>query len=103
MHDLIVGWSADTTVTDGELNAGTTSTTDTLTIPTETGNDYLFIWRSDADGGDPSEVHIAGGLNVRNTLGAATARTLDSVAGQLIVSVVVWNADLNSGLTLRVV
>ena len=60
MHDLIVGWSLDSTITDIEI-AGRGDFADKF------GNDssgdrqfHLWIWRADADGGDPSEVHIAG-------------------------------------------
>ena len=69
--------------------------TNTVIIPLATGTMYLFIWRADADGGDPLTVTISGGLNVRNTLIAAVARTVDSIAGQLLVSVQAWNAGIN--------
>ena len=84
-HDLIVGWSADTTITETEVLAGATSDTNTITIPNAgTGGQYLFIWRADADGGDPTEVHIAGRGNSRNTYWTCFARTVDSIPGQLI-------------------
>ena len=57
MHDLICGWSADAAISDAELSAGAMSTTNTVTIPTATGTMYLFIWRADADGGDPFASH----------------------------------------------
>ena len=103
MHDLICGWSADAAISDAELSAGAMSTTNTVTIPTATGTMYLFIWRADADGGDPMTVTISGGLNVRNTLTAAVARTVDTVPGQLLVGVQAWDAGLNSSETLMVV
>ena len=103
MHDLICGWSADAAISDAELSAGAMSTTNTVTIPTATGTMYLFIWRADADGGDPLQVTISGGLNVRNTLTAAVARTVDSIPGQLLVGVQAWDAGLNSSETLMVV
>ena len=102
-HDLIVGWSSDTNITDIEIGAGGTSENDSVVIPTQTGTLYLFLWRADADGGDPSQVHISGGLNIRNTFGDAVARVHAGIDGQLIVSVQAWNASLNSGETLRVV
>lgn len=106
-HDLIAGWSADTTISDTELDDATATTassaTNSLTIPTATGNQHLFVWRADADGGDPSEVHIAGGGNSRNVFGTAVARTVDGTAGQLIVTVGTLNASVNTGETLRVV
>ena len=102
-HDLICGCSADAAISDAELSAGAMSMADTVTIPTATGTLYLFVWRADVDGGDPSQVYISGGLDVRNTLTAAVERTLDSVPGQLIVGVQAWNAGLNSGEPLRVV
>ena len=103
MHDLICGWSADAAISDAELSAGAMSSTNTVTIPLATGTMYLFIWRADADGGDPLTVTISGGLNVRNTLIAAVARTVDSIAGQLLVSVQAWNAGIISSETLMCV
>ena len=103
MHDLIVGWSANTIILDSELTAGNSSDTDSVVIPNESGGLYLLVWRADADGGDPTEVHIAGGGNSRNIFGPATARTFDGVAGQLIVSVGLQNAGTLSGEILRVV
>ena len=103
MHDLICGWSPDAAISDAELSAGAMSTTNTVTIPTAAGTMYLFIWRADADGGDPLQVTISGGLNVRNTLTAAVARTVDTVPGQLLVGVQAWNAGLISSETLMVV
>ena len=97
MHDLICGWSADAAISDEELLAGAMSATNTVTIPDETGTLYLFIWRADADGGDPLTVTISGGLDVRNTLTAAVARIVDTVPGQLLVGVQAWNAGLSSG------
>ena len=102
-HDLWAGFSADTTVTESEVLAGASSDTNSVIVPTGTGSLYLFIWRADADGGDPTEVHIAGGGNQRNVFGTASALTVSGVAGQLIVSVNTFNADLTSGETLRVV
>ena len=102
-HDLFTGWSPDTTVTESEVLAGASSSTDTVTIPNATGGQYHWIWRADADGGDPTEVHVAGGGNGRNGYGVAMALTVDGDAGQLIVSVIQQNADFLSGETLRVV
>ena len=103
MHNLYVGWSSDTAVDATEVLSGAFSDTNSATIPTDTGTLYLWVWRSDSDGGDPTEVHIAGGGNSRNTFGVASALTVDSVAGQLIITVGTLNADVNSGETLRVV
>ena len=102
-HDLYVGWSADTAVTESEVLAGQESDTASVVIPTATGSQYLWVWRSDTDGGDPTEVHISGGGNQRNIFGAATALTVDGNAGQVIVSAVLQNAGLLSGETVRVV
>ena len=102
-HNLYAGWSADATVTESEVLAAAMSDTDSVTLPTDTGQQYLFVWRSDTDGGDPSEVHIAGGGNLRNTFGSAAALTVSSVAGQRIVTVSTQNAGLLGGETLRVV
>ena len=100
-HALYVGWSGDTTPEDSEFTAS--SDTHTITVPTATGSLYLIIWRSDADGGDPTEVHISGGGNSRNLFDVAMAYTLNGVAGQVIVSGNTFNADFTSGETLRVV
>ena len=102
-HDLIAGWSADTSISDAEITAGATSDTNSIVLPTETGSFYMFIWRADADGGDPSEVYISGVLNSRNLFATATARIVNSIAGQLIVSVNTFNAALTGGETVRVV
>ena len=102
-HELWVGWSADATVSEAEVLAGSSSDTNTATIPTATGNQYLFVWRANADGGDPTEVHISGGGNQRNTFGTATALQVDGVDGQLIVSVTTQNAGLLSSESVRVV
>ena len=102
-HELWAGWSADTTVTATEVLAGASSDTDTVTLPNATGSQYLWVWRADDDGGDPTEVHIAGGGNQRNLFGTATALTVDSVPGQLIVTVTTANADFLSAENLRIV
>ena len=103
MHDLICGWSADAAISDEEL-VGWRNVSDQYRHYSrlETGTMYLFIWRADADGGDPLTVTISGGLNVRNTLIAAVARTVDSIAGQLLVSVQAWNAGIISSESLMV-
>ena len=99
-HALYAGWSADATPADAEFTAN--SDTHELNLPIGTGNLYLIIWRSDADGGDPGEVHISGGGNSRNNFGDAADYTLNSVAGKVIVSITTQNADLLSGESLRV-
>lgn len=101
-HDLIVGWSADANISNAEITAGASSSTNSVVIPTATGNQHLFVWRADADGGNPTEVHIAGGGNSRNIFGTATARMVGGTEGQLIVSVGTQNAAVLSGETLRV-
>ena len=101
--DLYAGWSSDTAVLAAEVLLGVGANADTLTLPTDTGSQYLWVWRSDTDGGDPAEVHIAGAGNSRNTFGPAAALTVDSTAGQLIVSVQTLNAGLLGGESLRVV
>ena len=102
-HDLIAGWSADATITDAEITAGVTSSTNSLVLPTETGSFYMFVWRADADGGDPSEVHIGPAGNSRTLFEAAVARAVGGVAGQMLVSVNTFNTALTGGLTLRVI
>ena len=103
-HDLIVGWSTDETITDDEIAGGATSDTNSITIPAGTvPNQHQFIWRADADGGDPNEVHIAGAGNSRNSYGVAVARTVDGTPGQLIFSGSTFSTSLLEGETLRVV
>ena len=101
-HNLYAGWSADTSITDMEILAGGVSDTNSVVLPTGTGSLYMFIWRANADGGDPAEVHIAGSGDSRTTFGAATARTLDGVDGVLLVSVNTFNVVLTGGETVRV-
>lgn len=106
VQNIVAGWSTDTTVTIGELNVGAAPVlplTDTVVIPNASGNQYLFVWRADADGGDPTEVHVAGGGNQRNVFGVAIPFTYQSVAGQLIISITTQNASLLSAETLRTV
>ena len=99
------GWSADQAISDAELSAS--SATHTVVLGAAVGFNYLALWRSDADGWDPSEVHIAGGGNARNTFGPAVARThptgAGGVPGQLIVSVTRQNATLLGGENVRLV
>ena len=102
-HALYVGWSDDNIPAPDGSEFTADSDTHTITVPTATGSLYLIIWRSDADGGDPTEVHISGGGNTRNAFVAAVAYTLNGVAGQVIVSFNTLNADFTSGETLRVV
>ena len=102
-HTLYAGFSADTAVNAAEVLTGASSDTDSVTLPTATGSQYLWVWRSDTDGGDPTEIHIAGGGNQRNIFGVAAALTVDSIDGQLIVTITTQNAGLLSGESLRVV
>ena len=102
-HDLIAGWSADTSISDAEITAGANSATNSVVLPTETGSFYMFIWRANADGGDPSEVHIGPAGNSRTLFGAATAKTVGSIVGVLIVSVNTFNTVATGGETVRVI
>ena len=95
------GWSDDTTITDAELSA--TSPTDTVTLPAGSGNQYMILWRSDADGGDPTEVHISGGGNSRNLFNPAVNRTINGVAGKLLISANQFNTALAGGEPVRLV
>ena len=103
MHDLICGWSPMPLSRMRSSQPAQCPLRIPSLFPTATGTMYLFIWRADADGGDPLQVTISGGLNVRNTLTAAVARTVDTVPGQLLVGVQAWNAGLISSETLMVV
>ena len=100
-HNRYAAWSTDDTVVASDLTAGASSMTNTLTAPTATGNQYLGLWRSAADGGDFSEVHISGAGNSRNLFGAASSLTVSGTAGKLIVSVNTFNATLVSGEMIR--
>lgn len=102
-RQLLVGWAASTSPTVNELAAAAASTSNTATLPSGTGSLYMFIFRSDDLGGDMTEVHIFGGGNSRNLYGAASAQTINNVAGQLIVSINTFNATLLSGTDVRVV
>ena len=96
------GWSADQAITNAELTES--SDTDTVTLGTDfSGFNYLAFWRSDADGGDPTEVNLVGGGNSRNLFNAAIDRAYNGVAGKLIVSVARQNADLLGGEDARIV
>ena len=103
VHDLYAGWSADVVITDAEIVAGGNSNSDRVLLPTEVGSQYMFVWREDADGGDPSEVFIAGAGNSRPLFGVGVARTINAVSGVLIVSVNTFNAVLTGGEIVRVV
>ena len=83
--------------------AGATSATNTIIIPNGTGAQHLFIWRADADGGDPTEVHISGAGNSRNSFTEAVATDVDGTPGQLIVTGGTFNTSLAEGEQLRVV
>ena len=96
------GWSADLSILETELSAS--SETNTVIMPTDaTGFNYLAFWRSDADGGDPSEVYLSRGGDSRNLFRDATDRTIDEVPGKLIVSVLRQNATLYGGEPARLV
>ena len=100
-HSLRAGWSGDTSISDLELEASSDS--DTVTLPTGAGSQYLALWRADEDGGDPSEVHISGGGNSRNLFGAAVDRTFGATDGKLIVSVNLFDVALTGGEEVRLV
>ena len=98
---VLSGWSADQAISRAELTESSAS--NTITMGDANGLNYLVFWRADADGGDPTEVHLAGGGNARNLFGDAVDRAIDGVAGKLIVSVARQNADLLSGELARLV
>ena len=99
---LRIGWSADAVADASELTAAFPDQTGT--IPDGTGALHLVVWRADAAGGDPAEVHIATGGNARNIFGpAAPLADANGTPGQVIVSVTTQKAGLYSGETLHVV
>ena len=91
-------------LTESEVLAGASDDSDTITLPDETGSSvhvrYGALMMTAAI---LTEVHVSGGGNSRNLFGAAAALTVDSVAGQLIVSVGTFNATLLSGEDVRLV
>lgn len=98
---IAAGWSNDTIPQAAELTV--TGTGSQLTIPDGTGSLYLVLWRSDAAGGDPEQVHISGARGWRNLLGGASDLGLSGVAGKAIVSVHRQNAALLSGEPVEIV
>ena len=101
-HHLIVGWSVDAAISDAELAAGAASDGSSAVLPDATGFNYIYIWRSDTDGGDPAAVSVAGTAGWRNNLGVAVAREYDGVPGQLLVTINTQDAGLLSGETVTV-
>ena len=113
-HAIYIGWRiAGNIPTGGQISTDSPSNantdTDSVVIPDYAGQTvgYLFIWRSDLDGGDPSEVHISGGGNSRNAWGVAETRTVsiggNNVLGKAIISVNTFNVALANGEILRIV
>ena len=95
------GWSVDAMADVGELTASSENTM--LTIPDAAGGLHLVVWRSDAAGGDPSEIRVAAARSWRNLFGnAVPLADADGVDGQVIVTVDAQNAGLLSGETLQV-
>ena len=98
---LRAGWSADASPSAGELTAS--STGDTVTIPDGAGSLHLLLWRSDAAGGDPSDIRIAGSPNWRNLFGSAIPLAdTDGIGGEALVTLGTQKAALLSGETARV-
>ena len=102
-HKLYAGWSDDVSISDSEILAGGVSDTNRVILPTGTGSKFMLIWRADADGGDPSEVHVGIAGSSRNLFGVATDRTINNISGKLIVSVNTWDTFYAGGETVRVV
>ena len=96
------GWSVDAVADAAELTASSVS--NMLTIPDDSGALHLAVWRSDAAGGDPSEVHVAAARGWRGLFGAAVSlEDMNGVPGEVIVTVDAQDADLLSGETLQVI
>ena len=100
-HHIRAGWSADATIDAADLTDEYQLSQ--FILPDGTGNLYLVLWRADADGGDFTEVHIAGAGNSRNLFGAAADLTIDTIPGKAIISATAQKAGLLSGESVRVV
>lgn len=102
-HNIYVAWSTDSTFTEAELKAGNSTDDGTTTLPAETQNGYIGVWRSDADGGDATNIYI-NGVDWRTAyFGSATNQSIDSNAGKLMVTNVAQNASVLSGASVRIV
>ena len=97
---IAVGWSADQVATAAELTA--TSETDTVTVPTNTGNQYLLVWDADVYG-DLNGIYY--GQSPNNSISAyedPVALELDGVAGMVRVSSSILVGSVIGGRDLRV-
>ena len=103
-HAIYIGWRTTNAVPTAaqivqNLSGNANTDSNSVTIP-NFGNavGYIFIWRADADGGDPTEIHLGSSGNARNGWGTTTDRTISvggvSVPGKVIVSVNTFNVAL---------
>ena len=113
-HSIYIGWRvAGNIPTGGQMSTDIPSNadtdTDSVVIPNYVGQSvgYLFIWRSDLGGGDPSEVYIGNSGNFRNGWGTAETRTISiggtDVVGKAIISVNTFNVSLTYDEVMRIV
>ena len=97
---IAVGWSADQVATAAELTA--TSETDTVTVPTNTQNQYLLVWDADVYG-DLNGIYY--GQSPNNSISAyedPVALEKDGVAGMVRVSSSILVGSVIGGRDLRV-
>ena len=98
------GWAAARAVSGAEIAAGVADDDNdgAVVIPDETGGAFLYIWRSDEAGGDPTAVSVGPAPNWRNFFGAPVPMALGDVPGQVIVTVARQDAGLLSGETIEI-
>ena len=113
-HAIYIGWRVAGNIPTGgqmstDIPSNANTDTDSVVIPNYLGQSvgYLFIWRSDADGGDPTEVYIGVSGNSRNAWGTAETRTIsiggNNVVGKAIISVNTFNVSLTYDEVMRIV
>ena len=100
---LRAGWTSMATFSAEDTTFGPASSGNFVTIPDDTGDKYLVLWRSDAAGGDPVSVHFGGSaLESRATFGRAINVELGGVAGKAIISIDPLKAAITSGTVVEI-
>ena len=100
---LRAGWSSEATFAAETTTFGPASSGNFVTIPDDTGDKYLVLWRSDAAGGDPISLHFGGSaLESRATFGSAFDLALGGVAGKAIISIDPLKAAITSGTVVEI-
>ena len=100
---LRAGWSTAATFDAATTTFGPASGGNFVTVPDDTGDKYLVLWRSDAAGGDPISLHFGGSaLESRATFGSAFDLTLGGVDGKGIISIDPLKAAITSGTVVEI-